>query len=314
MKILYLTSGKGDHLEVQLFHGLRQLYGTYVVDYPRMDCAYYGFDLNKVHGRGFGSFGVLQDVLVDRTDIELKIHDKYFDLVIYGAGYLSGAGGFVAPRMLDLILDVYPKEQVFMIDGDDGKQINHKYVNMMTYFKRELHEDDLCIYPIGFSFPFEKMYRSGAVIKERWFATSKPKASLEEIKKVDPYEFPIPIRDFEYFAEYESDLYEDYRRSHFGITMKKAGWDCQRHYEIAFNLCLPYFWDIEDCPPRVMTHWNKELLKKILRFPNVSYDCVDESQPFDYPLYNELFQELWNHSYESLTTTSMANYVLSFVE
>jgi len=315
MKILYFSSGKGDYLEVQLLHGLRQLYGSYVVDYPRMDCAYRGYDLSQAHGKGFGSFGNLPDISIDREQIHRKVVDRYYDLVIYGAGFLNRAGGYKALPMLNLTSKAYNKQNLFVFDGDDGTQILHNLAESMTYFKRELREDSPHIHPVGFSFPHEKAFTE-PVEKTQWFAQSKPKATLEEIKKVDPDQFPNPIRSFNYIADREYELYNDYRESWFGITMKKAGWDCQRHYEILFNLCMPYFWDIEQCPPRTMTRWPKGLLKAVLNLPGVSYGEVDQKTFLDkgFSSYYDLLNELWFHMFEHLTTVKMAEYILNYAE
>jgi hypothetical protein len=42
--------------------------------------------------------------------------------------------------------------------------------------------------------------------------------------------------------------------------MKKAGWDCMRHYEILGNNCIPYFVGLEDCPKNTLANLPKELL------------------------------------------------------
>ena len=37
-------------------------------------------------------------------------------------------------------------------------------------------------------------------------------------------------------------------RSRFGVTTKKSGWDCMRHYELAASGCVPCFRDLEEKP------------------------------------------------------------------
>ena len=44
-----------------------------------------------------------------------------------------------------------------------------------------------------------------------------------------------------YAFEDEHAYYEDLRRARYGITVKRAGWDCLRHYELAANGCVPCF-------------------------------------------------------------------------
>ena len=42
-----------------------------------------------------------------------------------------------------------------------------------------------------------------------------------------------------YAFDDEADYYADLQQSRFGITVKRAGWDCLRHYEQAANGCVP---------------------------------------------------------------------------
>ena len=44
-----------------------------------------------------------------------------------------------------------------------------------------------------------------------------------------------------YAFDTELDRTGDLRASRFGITTKRAGWDCLRHYEIAANGAVPCF-------------------------------------------------------------------------
>ena len=54
--------------------------------------------------------------------------------------------------------------------------------------------------------------------------------------------------------EREADYYGDLQTSRFGITTKRAGWDCLRHYEIAANGCVPCFRHLDRKPPRCAPH------------------------------------------------------------
>ena len=49
--------------------------------------------------------------------------------------------------------------------------------------------------------------------------------------------------------EREADYYRDLQASRFGITTKRTGWDCLRHYEIAANGAVPCFRDLDRKPP-----------------------------------------------------------------
>ncbi|NBU71575.1 MAG: glycosyltransferase family 1 protein, partial [Bacteroidetes bacterium] len=51
-------------------------------------------------------------------------------------------------------------------------------------------------------------------------------------------------------AAYRADL----GASRFGITTRRAGWDCLRHYEIAASGTIPCFRDLHRKPPRCAPH------------------------------------------------------------
>mgnify|MGYP003721134639 FL=1 len=42
--------------------------------------------------------------------------------------------------------------------------------------------------------------------------------------------------------------------SKYAVTMKKAGWDCMRHYEIAANLTVPCFYLLDEKPKNCAPH------------------------------------------------------------
>ncbi|CAF1498185.1 unnamed protein product, partial [Rotaria sordida] len=74
----------------------------------------------------------------------------------------------------------------------------------------------------------------------------------QQLKIVDQICLPKKSKDFSelipgkletYKFSFESEL--DYRRlystAYFAITMKKSGWDCNRHYEIISSGTMPFF-------------------------------------------------------------------------
>ncbi len=52
----------------------------------------------------------------------------------------------------------------------------------------------------------------------------------------------------------EDDYYRDLQASSFGITTKRAGWDCMRHYEIAANGAVPCFRGLDTKPETCAPH------------------------------------------------------------
>ena len=92
MKILYIASNKReDFMADTIFHGLRSLFGSDVIDLHHLWHMSNNVDktslLHRFHGRGFTLSGTLDDIEIDRSDIDNKIKNKYFDLIVYGAIY-----------------------------------------------------------------------------------------------------------------------------------------------------------------------------------------------------------------------------------
>ena len=57
-----------------------------------------------------------------------------------------------------------------------------------------------------------------------------------------------------YFFCSEDEYYEDLRQSRFGVTTKRGGWDCMRHYELAANGCVLCFRDLDLKPNTCAPH------------------------------------------------------------
>jgi hypothetical protein len=70
----------------------------------------------------------------------------------------------------------------------------------------------------------------------------------------------VPGDQTTYIYKTEKDYYNEYKKSLFATTYKKAGWDCMRHYEILACGCIPYFPNIENCPSKTMYHLPKKLI------------------------------------------------------
>lgn len=141
---------------------------------------------------------------------------------------------------------------------------------------------------------------------------------LEKIIKTIPIKTKIlsniiPGEISTYIYNNEIEYYSEYANSYFGITMKKGGWDCMRHYEIIANGCIPYFINIKKCPPNTMALWPKDLLIEGIDLYNKSFknkdindltiDIIDE--------YNLLLNKLLDYTRTHLTTRNIANYIIT---
>ena len=249
MKILFISATSEnnltDYMSDLILHGLRELYGNDVVDYP--GCWYLysdevkkrNFDTNKLWGKGFNLNDSFQGYdLIDRNDISTKIKSKYFDLIIYGSIRRSS-------HFLDEVIN--NNNKYIFIDGEDDRFIEERYTSKSIYFKRELLTETSNIKPINFSIPKNK------IIKE---INRKPKNLLSPL---------IPGRLETYIYKNEKSYNQMYQNSVFALTYRKGGWDCFRHYEILMNGCIPFHLEINKCPNKTLEKLPKDLLKEILK-------------------------------------------------
>jgi hypothetical protein len=277
MKILYLT--KGDHVDYQndcLLIGLKELFGSDVVDYNKQSHNYVTYDeqaATKLYGMGMSVTRVLPDLEVDRTDITTKIKNKYFDYIIYGSIWRCN-------DYIETILNYYPRNKVIAVDGEDETTIHEVFKLGILYFKRELNYNHERLLPISFAIPTSKI--NFVKDKTRDIAICKPGDRST------------------YIYKNEKDYYGGYQESRIGITIKKAGWDCMRHYEILANGCLPYFINIDKCPDLTMVSFPKQLC----------IDLINSSKNNNITtLYDQFADKFKNYFLEHNTTSALAKYV-----
>jgi len=283
MKILFLSTGgpTQDYLRDCVFHGLRSLLGSDVVDAGKLDSMYVGADRTRMYGRGFTLYAMLPDIEVDRTDIPKKISKKYFDIVIYGSIH----------RCQDYLAEVasmYQAPQCVFLDGED----HPGYLSGLggLTFKRELYNPQPGCLPIQFGIPKEKILPS-------------PLDKEEILAPCDP------INKKTYIYSTEEEYYFQYAKSYFGATMKKAGWDCLRHYEILSQWCLPYFRCFEQLPPTIAQF----LPRKELRLAQLAFEYY-RGREWEVDtlisLWRDLIHPCMKIMHEHLTTEAVARYVL----
>jgi len=287
MKILYITnhidiakaSGGfiNDYQNDLVFYGLRELFGDDVVDSTQIVSLYKGYE-GKIPSQhlwgGMTTFWLIGENNIDRTNIEEKIKDKYYDLIIYGAIKRC-------KQYYNIVSKYYPSNKVILIDGNDEPELDPLYVKHL-YFKRELQESHPNLIPVTFGIPTCKL--------------ANPSKN-----KIQEYATCIPGQPETYIFKEEQPYYEDYQKSYYGVTMKKAGWDCMRHYEILGNYCIPYFIGLEDCPKNTLANLPKDLLLEGKELAN----------NFDEQKYFSILDELFNYTKNNLTTKQLTQYILN---
>ena len=263
-------------------------------------------------GAGFTLFHTLKKDRIISTDkkynffpIEDRIKNKYYDKIIYGTAWSS-------LPLLDEICSVYDKNDIIFLDGTDeefywyprDKDGNETEVRCNVYsirnttqglitnigkvFKREIPIDfKEDVHPISMGFPEELIVDEVPNKTQEWCPLTG--TNFPEFMKVSDKRYGFGEQDL---------YYEEIQRSSNAWTMKKAGWDCMRHYEIIGNGTIPHFYRLQDCPPKTLQNFPKELIIK-----------CNKQKPKD--SYNDVVLELLDYMRNNLTTKKLAEYVLS---
>lgn len=274
MKVLYLTAPACDYLADSVLHGLRSLLGPDVVDFPRCDVLYKearGSLAGRVHGRGFTLYGLLPDVPVDRYDVVGKVRAGYYDLVVISSIHRQ-FGWFVQ------LLPWLRRDRTIILDGEDDGALypyrgsywrvpSHRWLPRAhpryLYFKREWTPETLR-YRWFTLVPEWAAARLPAPRNLRTVAFSIPAEKIAGAPPPKDKEFPRHIVDQEvaaamgagtgYAFSEEADYYADLQASRWGITTKRAGWDCIRHYEVTANGAVPCFRHLDRKPATCAPH------------------------------------------------------------
>lgn len=272
-----------------LLHGLRSIPGVETTDYPRLWYMYSSEfgpgkrNLSDVYGRGFTMYGHMADADVCREEEEIsyRIRHGYYDIAVV---HPSCPGSLAT-----LIMEHLPSSRIAWLDGTDEQDIIGPAVGTGRYFKRELAKSMPGVLPIGFAFPEEKI--PPRVAKTRAVAHCDPRDRST------------------YIYDTEEGYYHGYSESLFGITTCKAGWDCMRHYEIMAAGALPWFMDIDKCPPTTCTFLPRQELSLVNRL-------VSRINPEEFMTGN--LREVWQEINEQVqtvfnsrcTTRALANYFI----
>ena len=311
------TGYKADYMSDLLFHGLRTLLGENCVDYPKKDHMYKDYPLTKdLWGRGFTYAETLEDISVDRSDLDTKINNKYFDYIVVTLHHTVQLN---YAKCEQIIQNLACPERTIVVDGHDWSTYNSNYLNMCRYFfKREVTDDaDPHVIPIWFAIPENKIVPA-IPKKVKDFAFITPGS-------IEPH-WPKDSRSTHIYDN-EADYYQDYQEAYFGLTCKKGGWDCMRHCEIMANGCIPIFTDIEWCPPRTLYKLPKDLLKMVKDLPGLNLASQSGNKTYsgheilqhkstaelsnkNIALYQTIIQDFLTYTRNYLTTTYLAKYIL----
>lgn len=240
---------------------------------------------NSKHPLGVGYAGYFLSGKVENppyieTPMQIidKIYNKYYDKIVFGSIWRD------RQFLWDAENAGYKREDIICLDGEDYQDPLHLIAEKTLYFKREIYSDEYKnthVKPITFGIPDDLLLEK-IPNKERFLATV------------------IPGNTSTYIFTDEKSYFDDYKKSYFGLTVKKGGWDCLRHYEIIANRCVPYFPNIENCPKKTLVNFPKELIR-------YSNSFVEKNKiPNDYETINN---ELFEHAKNNLTCSSLVKQI-----
>ncbi len=119
---------------------------------------------------------------------------------------------------------------------------------------------------------------------------------------------------YKFSFENEIDYRRIYRASYFAITKKKAGWDCNRHYEIISSGTMPYFDKLNEAGDYTLSHLPKSLLYEAQRLKGVNrLNMTINHQLFDVNQYYLLLHRLLYYAKHRLTTVKLVEYILNTI-
>lgn len=113
------------------------------------------------------------------------------------------------------------------------------------------------------------------------------------------------------FKKSQREYYDEYAKSYYAFTQKKAGWDCMRHYEILAAGAIPYFLDLHDAPSSALHNFPRELVQQAMALPGVSQEGTIDFDVFPKREYVRLRLALRQHTVAYLTTQSVAKEFVS---
>ena len=127
-----------------------------------------------------------------------------------------------------------------------------------------------------------------------------------------------------YVFRTEATYLGHYRRSLYGVTRKKTGWDSGRHLEIMASGAVPFFVDIDALPPQTLSFYPSELIRRAMALPGVRARAggADDGRwylnrenfwvgaGFNVSQYREVAAAILTHARAHLSASAMAAHVL----
>jgi hypothetical protein len=138
-KVLFLSGEPNpDYLRDLTLIGLKEILQDKLVDLPQIPYIYksYQGDIAALYGKGMTYTKIIDDLSVDREDIEQRIHRREFEFIIYGSIHRG------LPH-LELVTQKYPPSKIAYLCGEDRHECyledGHQchFIHLRNLFLRE---------------------------------------------------------------------------------------------------------------------------------------------------------------------------------
>jgi hypothetical protein len=270
VRVLFLTDDREDYLADGILHGLKQISSLQVTDYPKKNCLYESAlpqEPFAVRGGGFSLYRLLKDVpdSFDRAHIQQKLEKEWFDLIVISNIWRQWGLLVQWERLLNSDC------KLAILDGDDDERFYPSSTTRIRDFgptrwlDKLINRDDTIYFKREWT-NRTKQWPYSCVIKKLSFSIPAEKIRSTLLKKTRL--FPNHIVDQEvsnlvggqtHYAFSSEDGYrQNLAESRFGITTKRGGWECLRHYEIAANGAIPCFRNLTEKPTECAPHGLKD--------------------------------------------------------
>ena len=252
MKVLLINSDSGPDYLADLVNYYFISNRNEVFTNHRLDFLFNDFkNKSDLYGKGFTLYGKLEHSLKSSLTIlsveEILDSIEKYDLIIFTSIQRNFKNNSLKDSYFHMLNKKNPNKEIYVIDGEDHQLVDEEIASKSKYFKRELTEKYKSnAFPISFCYPENELPLKRIEIKDK----------TQLLAPMDPRFLNSYIYD-------EEGYYQQYSKSIFGTTTKKAGWDCMRHYEILSVNTLPFFPGIEDKPKLTMINFPIKLQNEV---------------------------------------------------
>jgi hypothetical protein len=138
-KVLFLSGDSDpDYLRCMTLIGLKEVLGDQLIDVPKIDHVYQSYgDASSLYGKGMTYSNAVEDVPVDRSNIEERIDRREFEFIIYGSIHRG-------LPLINLVTQKYPPSKIVYLCGEDRHESYNQhechFIHLKNLFLREFED------------------------------------------------------------------------------------------------------------------------------------------------------------------------------